>query len=431
MSFRTTASLRLSVKPKAFAASPFARAAYTTSSTSTSSSSVSSGQTAPVPVPVAQRPVKHFLDLHSLSPEQITGLITQAQQIKSLIKPPSSAPHKLQKTLTDKTVALLFSKRSTRTRIASETSAVILGGHPMFLGPADIQLGVNESLKDTAHIIGSMADGIMARVGAHAEVETLAKYSGIPVINALSDLYHPTQTLASLLTLARIYAKRTPTAPHFAPPTPVVASQAEASKPAAAAAAATPSGDGRATKPLQKTSWNDLWSRAGNGSKPSLLTPLQGLKVAWVGDCNNVVNDMIVTYPRLGIDLRVASPGGKNGAYGLDKRVEAKLDEFGLKHAVTFTSSPEEALKDADVVVTDTWISMGQEEESARRLRDFAGFQITEELCKRAGANPDWKFMHCLPRHQDEVDDEVFYGPRSTVFEEAENRKHTICSVFK
>lgn len=321
-----------------------------------------------------------------------------------------------------------------------------------------------------------MVDGIMARVGSHSEVETLAQHAKVPVINALSDLYHPTQTLASLLTLARVYAQRTATVPHFSPPSPPSAPKPSSPK--------SHDKTSSHTKPPQKTSWNTLWARQGDTSKPNILTPLQGLKVAWVGDCNNVVNDMIVTYPRLGIDLRVASPGGKGGEYGLDKRVEAKLsvpsflqcpllysdlirnpfsfdrrEEFGLKHAVTFTDSPEEALKDADIVVTDTWISMGQEAESAKRVKDFAGFQVTEggcfslfsfppplfvglrfrlnvvfgvvELCKRAGANPDWKFMHCLPRHKEEVDDEVFYGPRSTVFEEAENRKYTIGSIFK
>lgn len=232
-----------------------------------------------------------------------------------------------------------------------------------------------------------MVDGIMARVGSHSEVETLAAHSSIPVINALSDLYHPTQTLASLLTLAHVYKSRQPTATHFS----------EATNSGSGASSSGSSGKAG-------SSWSSLLApnyqpKSGAGPTKNPLECLRGLKVAWIGDCNNVVNDMIVAYPRLGIDLRVASPGGKDGEYGLDKRVWAKLsveesfhpcrflplkirlfrsEEFGHTNSVLFTADPKEALKDADVVVTDTWISMGQEEESKKRLLDFAGFQVTE-----------------------------------------------------
>ncbi|GAA5826527.1 hypothetical protein JCM11251_002412 [Rhodosporidiobolus azoricus] len=276
-----------------------------------------------------------------------------------------------EKTLADKTVALMFSKRSTRTRVASETAVQILGGHPMFLGSGDIQLGVNESLYDTARVVSSMVDGIMARVGHHSEVETLAKHSSVPVINALSHLYHPTQILADLQTLLEI-----------------------------------------------RTPFTDD------------LSSLEGLTISWVGDSNNILNEMMVVYPRLGVNLQIATPKG----YDLDaevlERANAGIKAEGGKGKIIHTHSPEEAVKGAHVVTTDTWISMGQEEESARRLKDFAGYQVTNELLARGGADKDVIFMHCLPRHKEEVDDEVFYGNKSVVFQEAENRKWTILAVF-
>ena len=282
----------------------------------------------------------------------------------------------------------------------------------MFLGSQDIQLGVNESLLDTAKVVSSMVDGIMARVGHHSEVEvsqsrdaarraesgtelrpaartgnmacftfekltclvcaqTLAEHSSVPVINALSHLYHPSQILADLLTMLETYS---------------------------------PSG------------------------KAPTLSSLRGLTVAWIGDSNNILNDMIVSFARLGIKLRVATPKG----YPLDELVMRTAQE-GLSaesSGGTATStllehftSPEEAIKGADILVTDTWISMGQEAEKAKRLEDFRGYQITKALAEKGGANPDWKFMHCLPRKAEEVDDEVFYSDRSLVFPEAENRK--------
>ncbi|GAA5935053.1 ornithine carbamoyltransferase [Sporobolomyces koalae] len=275
------------------------------------------------------------------------------------------------RSLDSKTVALIFSKRSTRTRVASETAIQHLGGHPMFLGSGDIQLGVNETLYDSARVISSMVDGIMARVGHHSEVETLAANSSVPVINALSHLYHPTQILADLQALLEVRQPFT----------------------------------------------TDLAS-------------LKGLTIAWVGDSNNILNEMMVTYPRLGVNLQIATPKG----YDLDQEVLDRANE-GIKKEggtgkIIHTHSPEEAVKNADVVTTDTWISMGQEDETARRKKDFAGYQVTNELLARGGANKDALFMHCLPRHEYEVNDEVFYGDKSIVFQEAENRKWTILAVF-
>ncbi|PWY98291.1 putative ornithine carbamoyltransferase precursor [Testicularia cyperi] len=339
----------------------------------------------------------HLLTLADLSPAQIESVLQSAIDFKAAFKAsslsvpsasrkqlaPGQAP--IEQSLANKTVAIMFSKRSTRTRVASETSCASLGGTGLFLAPSDIQLGVNESLYDTAKVVSSMVDGIMARVGGHDEVEMLAKHSTVPVINALSARYHPTQILADLQTMLEVY--------------PTSASSSTSSK----------------------------------------LASLAGLKVAWVGDSNNILNDMLVAYPRLGIHLSVATP--KGSAYARDELVWGTMQD-GLSALsksgsssvamgqVTWTNDPLEAVKDADVIVTDTWISMGDEAQKDQRLRDFKGFQVTEEMAKKGGAKPDWKFMHCLPRKGDEVDDEVFYSNRSVVFPEAENRKWTIMSLF-
>ncbi|KAJ7241915.1 ornithine carbamoyltransferase 1 [Mycena haematopus] len=295
--------------------------------------------------------------------------------------------------LFNKTVAMLFSKRSTRTRVAAETSALLLGGRALFLGRDDIQLGVNESPRDTARVIGGMCQGIFARVGDHSEVEELAKYSPVPVINALSSLWHPTQILADLLTLHE-HAELFGPDPSQEPP---------------ADAAVSPRKQARVGLP-----------------------PLRPLTVAYVGDSANVLHDMLVSFPRLGHKLRVATPQGRDGPYAAptavwDRVVELECDK---NDGIWWGADPKEAVQGADVVVTDTWISMGQEAEAEQRLSDFQGFQVTEELCRAGAANPEWRFMHCLPRKKNEVDDDVFYGPRSLVFPEADNRKWTTMAVF-
>ncbi|SOV02352.1 probable ornithine carbamoyltransferase precursor [Ustilago sp. UG-2017a] len=342
----------------------------------------------------ATRTPPHLLSLADLSPAQIASVLESAIEFKSAFRSTSLAlPESSRKQLSlgespivqslkNKSIAIMFSKRSTRTRVASETSVASLGGTGLFLAPSDIQLGVNESLYDTAKVVSSMVDGIMARVGGHDEVELLSKHSTVPVINALSARYHPTQILADLQTMLEVYA---------------------------------------------------------SASSPTDLTSLAGLKVAWVGDSNNILNDMLVAYPRLGINLSVATPSGS--AYQRDELVWGTMQD-GLSALtksgsspialgqVNWTNDPLEAVKDADIIVTDTWISMGDETQKEQRLRDFKGFQVTNEMAKKGGAKSDWKFMHCLPRKGDEVDDEVFYSDRSIVFPEAENRKWTIMSLF-
>ncbi|WWC86105.1 uncharacterized protein L201_000976 [Kwoniella dendrophila CBS 6074] len=332
----------------------------------------------------------HLITLADLSPNQIRTLIQNALAMKYIYK--NVSPRALISTLDRRTIGLLFSKRSTRTRVASESSIQALGGHPMFLGKDDIQLGVNETLQDSAIVIGSMTDGIMARVGPHSDIETLAKYSPVPIINALSDLYHPTQILADIMALHEHYS------PKPEPPQPA-------------------EGEGSHTSILKYFQ-----------SSIDPLESLKGKKVAWVGDSNNISNELLVTLPRLGMEFSLAAPKGYDK---VDERVWKRVTEAGTESLVKLTNSPSEALENADVVVTDTWISMGQEEEKVQRLKAFEGYQITNKMVTEAKAKENWKFMHCLPRKQEEVDDEVFYGPRSLVFPEAENRKWTIMACFE
>jgi len=285
--------------------------------------------------------------------------------------------------LFSKSIALLFSKRSTRTRLSAETSAVLLGGKAIFLGKDDIQLGVNESPRDSARVIGGICQGIFARVGDHSEIEELAEHSPVPVLNALSSLWHPTQVLADLLTLHE-----------------------------------------------HASSFSGFEESAKNHSSKRLpqLPPLKPLTIAYVGDSANVLHDMLVAYPRLGHKLRIASPDDPK--YRAPQPVWDRVLKLGCDTDISWGKDPREAVRGADVVVTDTWISMGQESEKEQRIKAFQGYQVTEALCREGGANPDWKFLHCLPRKEHEVDDEVFYGPRSLVFDESDNRKWTIMAMF-
>jgi len=333
------------------------------------------------------------MTLADLSPAQINKILSHAYYLKNIsqpwLSPQQRKPQKQlrmpSQSLFNKTVALMFSKRSTRTRVSAETATVLLGGRALFLGREDIQLGVNESARDTARVVGGMCQGIFARVGDHSEIEELAKYSPVPVLNALSSLWHPTQILADLLTLHE-HSHLFPGAGQPAPAPP-----------------------------------------AQNGRFVS-MPELRPLTVSYVGDSANVLHDMLVTYPRLGHKLRIASP--KDAKYRAPKPVWDRVVELGCDKDIWWGEDPAEAVHGADVVVTDTWISMGQEAEKEERLNAFKGYQITEELCKRGGANPDWKFLHCLPRKAQEVDDEVFYGPRSLVFPESDNRKWSIMALF-
>ena len=320
---------------------------------------------------------RHLLSIADLSPAELATLVRNAHSLKQTMKS-GSVPRFVLGALAGKSVAITFSKRSTRTRVSTEAAVAAMGGHPMFLGRDDIQLGVNESLYDTSVVISSMVSAIVARVGPHSDVAELAQHSTVPVINALSDLYHPMQTIADFLTIHEAFSSH------------------------------------RTREPA--------------------VTPelgLDGLKIAWVGDANNVLYDLAIGAAKLGVDVAVATPKG----YEIPREMRQVIHQAGkgIHSAGVLSESnvPEEAVKDADVVVTDTWVSMGQEKEKARRLNDFKGFQVTKELVKKGGAKAGWKFMHCLPRHPEEVSDDVFYGPRSLVFQEAENRLWAAMATLK
>ena len=236
----------------------------------------------------------------------------------------------------------------------------------MFLGKNDIQLGINESLYDTSVVISSMVSAWVARVGPHSEIATIAKHSSVPVVNALSDSFHPLQTLADFLTIHENFT--------------------------------------------------------GKSEIPSSDLGLDGLKIAWVGDANNVLYDLAIGAAKVGVDVAVATPEGYTITPEMRDIIKEAAASTTSPGTLMETSFPEEAVKDADIIVTDTWVSMGQEEEKPKRMKAFQGFQVTAELAERGGARPGWMFMHCLPRHQEEVSDNVFYGNRSLVFPEAENR---------
>jgi ornithine carbamoyltransferase len=258
--------------------------------------------------------------------------------------------------LQGKALAMLFMKSSTRTRVSFEVGAWQLGAHPLFLTPRDVQLGRGEAVNDTARVLDRMVDGIMIRTFAHADVEEFARYAQIPVINGLTDLQHPCQILADLLTVQQ----------H--------------------------------------------------------LGTFEGKTVAWIGDGNNMANSWCDAAYRLGFALRIACPEGYDPDPALLARARA--------HApVTLVRDPREAAAGADVVTTDVWASMGQEEEQALRAAAFEGFQVDGAMM--AAARRDAIFLHCLPAHRgEEVTSEVLDGPQSRVWDEAENRLHVQKAVM-
>lgn len=235
---------------------------------------------------------------------------------------------------------------------------------------------VNESLYDTSVVISSMTSCMVARVGPHADVTGLAEPSSVPVINALSDDFHPLQTIADFLTI------------------------------------------------------HEAFPSSSSSSAASTTLGLEGLKIAWVGDSNNVLFDLATACVKTGVDIAVASPAGYGIPEPMRRHILAAAAGAPTPGRLTETTVPEEAVKGADILVTDTWVSMGQEEETRKRMAVFEGFQITSELARRGGAREGWKFMHCLPRHAEEVADEVFYSPRSLVFTEAENRVYAAVGEF-
>jgi len=302
-----------------------------------------------------------FLSLFApYSKEELQGLLDVSMHFKDVYKKDPSAPN-LPRPLSGCSMSMIFQKRSTRTRVSTETGMAMLGGHALFLGPSDIQLGVNETMRDTANVLCRFNQLILARVFGHNDVTELAKYSDVPVINALSDLHHPLQTLADLMALQE----------HF----------------------------GR---------------------------DLSGKTLAWVGDGNNVLHDLMLGSALLGMNVNIATPKGYEPNSKILQTTKDFASASGAK--ISETSVAAEAVKGADVVVTDTWVSMGQEAEYAKRVAEFAGYQVNSDLMKLA--DPGAVFLHCLPRHPEEVTDEVIYSDQSLVFPEAENRMWTVMAVM-
>lgn len=287
--------------------------------------------------------LRHFLTLLDLDRKELMQLLQRAIALKAARKGEQHMP------LRGKMLAMIFDKSSTRTRVSFEAGMAQLGGTSMFLSPRDMQLGRGEPIEDTARVLSRMVDAVVIRTHAHATIERFAAYATVPVINALTDMYHPCQLLADLQTYVE---KR---------------------------------GD------------------------------ISGKAVAWVGDGNNVCHSWINAAYLMGFELRIATPKGYEP--------DAKLLERS-RNLIVLTRKPPDAVRGADVVVTDTWASMGQENEKTKRERDFAGFLVDERLMELA--RPDALFMHCLPAYRGyEVTAEVIDGSQSVVWDEAENRLHS------
>jgi ornithine carbamoyltransferase len=292
---------------------------------------------------------KHLLSLKDYSRADIEEIFNLAREMKS-------RPRDYRKALDGKTLAMIFQKPSTRTRVSFEVGMYQLGGHALFLGADAIQLNRGETVPDTARVLSRFVDGIMARVFAHQDIMDLARHATVPVINGLSDLLHPCQALAAYFTLLE---------------------------------------------------------RRGT---------LDGLKVAYVGDGNNVCHELMFGAVKLGMAMSVASPAGYEPKELIVKSAarEAQKSKSPLPEVM---SDPREAVKGADVIYTDVWTSMGQEAESEARAQAFQGYVVDPALMSHA--KPDAVFMHCLPAHRgEEVAAEVMDGPQSVVFDEAENRLH-------
>jgi ornithine carbamoyltransferase len=294
--------------------------------------------------------MKHLISIHDLALAEINEIFKLSVKLKRQNK--EGAQHHL---LKGKTLGMIFTKSSTRTRVSFEVGMYQLGGYALFLSSNDIQLGRGETIYDTAQVLSRYIDGIMIRTFKQSDVEELARYGSIPVINGLTDLMHPCQILADLFT---------------------------------------------------------VYEHKGE---------LKGLKLAYVGDGNNIANSLLHGCAKVGMDIAVAAPKG----YECDAEIiaEAKEDAKLTGSTITLTEDPVEAVKDADVVYTDTWVSMGQEAEKDQRIKTFSPYQVNSKLFSMA--KEDAIFLHCLPAYRGfEVTEEVINGPQSVIFDEAENRLH-------
>ena len=293
--------------------------------------------------------VRHFVSLADLEENELATLLDLSARLKSDRAGRSD--------LRGRTVALVFEKPSLRTRLSFDVGTAQLGGHCVYLSPAEVGLGRRESVSDVARVVSRMADAVVLRVNAHETIEEFARYSDVPVINGLSDLSHPCQGLADIFTIRE---------------------------------------------------------RAG--------PDLHGVAIAYVGDGNNVAHSLMLAAAKTGATLRIATPAGYEPLPRYRDLAEAAAKRTGAR--ITIGNVPTAAVADADVVYTDVWTSMGQEQEYERRRRAFQGFQLNAGLL--AQAKRDAIVLHDLPAHRgEEITDEVIDGPHSAVFDQAENRMHT------
>lgn len=290
---------------------------------------------------ISKTPKRDFLTVADLHADEIIAVLDHATAMKN-----QRATGGRRKSLEGRSVALIFEKASTRTRLSFEVGVFELGGHPLVISSKDTQMGRGEPLEDTARILSGYVHGIVLRTYGHDRVATLAKHATVPVINALTDDHHPCQILADLMTVRERFGR------------------------------------------------------------------LKGLRYAWVGDGNNVARSWADAAAVLGLQLTLASPEG------------FELPTSELRGDVRAVRSPAEAARGADVVITDVWASMGQEEETERRKKAFAGYRVDRALM--AHANSTAVVLHCLPAHRgEEIDAEYLDGPGAVVWQEAENRLHT------
>lgn len=299
--------------------------------------------------------MKHFIAISQYSTEQLEELLDISIELKGLYK---TGGRDL--CLAGKTLAMLFEKTSLRTRMSFQIAMDNLGGNAIYMKPDDIGIiGKREPAKDVARVLGRYVDGIMARTFAHQTIVDLAEFSGVPVINALSDWSHPCQAMADAQTIKEHLGK------------------------------------------------------------------LEGIKLAYIGDGNNVARSLAFVSAKLGMKCVIASPKG----YELDEESINRVNEFCADSAQQI-NDPVEAVTDANVVYTDTWVSMGQEEEKAKRIKDFEGYQVNAELMNAAPKNA--KVMHCLPAYRGyEITDEVVESDNSIIFDQAENRLHFQRALLK
>jgi len=293
---------------------------------------------------------RDFISIHDLQEDELSRIFELAAVLKE--KQRRREPHRL---LEGKTLGMIFTKSSTRTRVSFQVGMYQLGGHPLFLSANDLQLRRGESIKDTALTLSRYLDGLMIRTFDHQDVVELARYATIPVINGLTDLLHPCQVMGDLFTILE-----------------------------------------------QKGQ-------------------LAGLKLAFIGDGNNVAHSLLDGGAKVGMNVTIACPPGYEPKAEILER--SRLDAQTTGAELEVVHDPKAAVEGADVIYTDVWASMGMEAETEQRKRDFTGFTVDQALLARA--NPKAMVMHCLPAHRgEEISDEVIDGPQSVVFEEAENRLH-------